>query len=126
MYRLKMIKNVNSKSAENIEPQRWDQLLIASLLFIAGNLMDYILTAHGISNGVYEEANPIIREYIDHFGIHKGLLLFKGLMGSFIIFGVIVFDKVCKEKGINFRSEFILYAGAIATTIAGALWLTGI
>ena len=96
MYKSEITRNANIKSIESINPQRWTQIIVASLLFILGNLIDYILTVYGISNRLYEEGNPIIQGYIDYFGLEKGLLLFKALMGGLIISGVIVFDKACQ------------------------------
>ena len=114
----------NIESTQTVESQNWFRIIIGIIAFIVGNIFDYRLTVYGISNGFYPEANPIARGYIIHFGLAKGLLLLKALLSVCIIFGVILFDQLCRKKGINFRSEFILYAGAIATTLAGLLWLT--
>jgi lysylphosphatidylglycerol synthetase-like protein (DUF2156 family) len=119
------MKKANLKEAEKTVNRRyWLQMILASLIFIVANAIDYTFTLYGLMYTNVREANPIIQGYMDIFGMKQGLLLYKSLMVGVIILGVIVFDRACKAKGIRFRSEYLLYAGAFLTAFAGALWLT--
>ncbi len=118
------MKRANLKEAEKTENRRyWLQMILASLVFILANAIDYTFTLYGLMYTNVREANPIIQGYMDVFGMKQGLLLYKSLMAGIIIAGVIVFDRACKAKGIRFRSEYLLYAGSLLTAFAGALWL---
>ncbi len=103
---------------------RWFQIMAASLAYIAAHVVDYLLTVHGIAVSASQEANPIVRGYMDYFGVGKGLMICKSLMSAVIILGVIATHIAYTKRGNKFRVEYILYAGAILTFSGGALWLT--
>lgn len=119
------MKRPDLKEAEKTGNSRYlMQMILASLVFILANAIDYTFTLYGLMYTNVREANPVIQGYMDIFGMKQGLLIYKSLMVGIIILGVIVFDRACKAKGIRFRSEYLLYAGAFLTVFAGALWLT--
>jgi hypothetical protein len=118
------MRRANLKEAEKAGNSRyWIQMILASLVFIVANAIDYTFTLYGLMYTNVREANPVIQGYMDIFGMKQGLLLYKSLMVGIIILGVIVFDQACKAKGIRFRSEYLLYAGSLLTAFAGSLWL---
>ncbi len=101
----------------------WLQIIVACLAYIAANIIDYRLTIYGIINTAYYEANPIAQGYMDLFGLQRGLLLYKAPMIGMIIFAVIIIDTMHRDKKIRFRPVYILYAGALLTTLGASLWL---
>lgn len=101
----------------------WLQIIMACLAYIVANIIDYQLTIYGIANTVYCEANPIAQGYMDLFGIQRGLLFYKAPMMGLIILAVIIIDAMYRNKKIRFRPVYILYAGALLTTLGGSLWL---
>lgn len=101
----------------------WLQIIVACLAYIAANIIDYYLTIYGITNTVYREANPIVQGYMDLFGLQRGLLFYKVPMMGMIILAVIIIDVMYKNKKNRFRPVYILYAGALLTTLGGSLWL---
>jgi hypothetical protein len=118
------MKRENLNEAEKTGNSRyWVQMILASLVFIVANAIDYTFTLYGLMYTNVREANPVIQGYMDVFGLKQGLLIYKSLMVGIIVLGVIVFDRACKAKGIRFRSEYLLYGGSILTAFAGLLWL---
>ena len=97
--------------------------MVAGLIYIAANAVDYHLTVYGIMNTAYREANPIVRGYMDLFGLTEGLMIYKVLMVGMIILAVVTVDLFYRSKSVRFRAEYILYAGALMTTLGGTLWL---
>lgn len=121
MRRLYSKNDLKTNKSKN--RRRWLQLITAGLTYILANVIDYRLTMYGAANTTYREANPIVREYMSVFGMIEGLMIYKTLMVSAIIFAVIMVDLFYRSKNIRFRSEYILYAGSIMTTLGGSLWL---
>ena len=98
---------------------------MASLTYIAANITDYLFTVAGIRTTAYGEGNPIIQVYMRYFGVEGGLLCYKLLLCTAIIFGMKALDLIYKERGlkVSISAEHILYGGAILTTSGGALWM---
>ena len=111
------------KTSKSKNRRRWLQIITAGLTYILANLIDYRLTMYGAANTNYREANPIALGYMSVFGMAEGLMIYKMLMVSAIISAVIMVDIFYRRKNIRFRSEYLLYAGAIMTTLGGSLWL---
>lgn len=112
-----------SKRAEEEGRQRWLRIIVASLTFVLANLIDYRLTIYGMTHTRFPEANPVIRGYMALFGVTKGLLIYKVLMVVMIVLAVITLDLVYRKKGLRRIPEYVLYPGAILTTLASSLWL---
>ncbi|MFC1716751.1 DUF5658 family protein [Candidatus Poribacteria bacterium] len=113
-----------AKTAEIENRLRWLQIVVAGIIYIVANAIDYHFTVYGMMNTPYREANPIVRGYMDLFGLQEGLLLYKGLMVGMIILAVIALDLVCRRKSVRLRPAYLLYAGALLTTMGGSLWVT--
>ncbi|MFC1714185.1 DUF5658 family protein [Candidatus Poribacteria bacterium] len=112
---------INTSKSKNWH--RWLEIIVAGLIYILANAFDYYLTVYGIMNTTYREANPIVRGYMDIFGLTEGLMIYKVLMVGLIILAVITVDLFYRKKNIRFRPEYILYVGALMTTLGGSLWL---
>ena len=102
----------------------WFHIMSASLAYITAHIFDYFLTVYGITADLSQEANPVVRGYMEFFGVGRGLVICKSLMCIIIILGTIVAHLACREKGNKIRVELILYAGSLMTLLGGALWLT--
>lgn len=96
---------------------------MASLAYIAANIIDYLLTISGVENDAFREGNPLLREYIELFGAGRGILICKLLACIGVICAMRVIDLAYKENKIRLRAEYILYGGAILMTLSGCLWL---
>ena len=107
-----------------VERNHWVHIMSASLAYIIAHIIDYFLTVYGITANLSQEANPVVRGYMEIFGVGRGLAICKSLMCTIIILGAIVAHLACREKGNKIRVEFILYAGSLMTLLGGALWLT--
>ena len=103
--------------------RRWFQIMAASLVYMTAHVVDYLFTVHGIAVNASQEANPLVKVYMDYFGVERGLMICKSLMSTIIIFGVIVTHIACSKEGNKIRVEYVLYGGAILTLLGGALWL---
>jgi len=99
--------------------------MLATLVYLAANTVDYFLTVSGIRNTLCREGNPIIQGYMDYFGVEKGLLSYKLLICAGLIIGMKALDIARKEGKlrVRIRAEHILYGGAILTASGGVLWL---
>ena len=97
--------------------------IMASLAYIAANVIDYLLTIPGVENDVFREGNPILLGYIELFGAGRGILLCKLLACIGVISAMRVIDLARKENKTRLRAEYILYGGAILMTLSGCLWL---
>ncbi len=95
---------------------------LASLIYIAANILDYFFTIQGLETTTLTEGNPIIQVYMDQFGVKTGLIGYKLLICIAIIVGMKAVDLIYKQRRRRFRVEIILYGGAILTTFGGALW----
>ena len=96
---------------------------MASLAYIAANVIDFLLTVPGVENNPLQEGNPVMRGYIDLFGARCGILICKLLVCIGVICAMRVINLAHREKRTRLRAEYILYGGAILTTLAGSLWL---
>jgi len=103
--------------------RHYKQLILASLTYILAHVFDYILTLHGLTKTNGEEANPFAQRYIDSFGLHLGLLIFKLQMIFIVIIAAIGIEYVYRNRQSKIRSDYILTVGAILTFIGGSLWL---
>ncbi len=112
-----------TKTIESKNWHRWLEIIAAGLIYILANAFDYYLTVYGVMNTTYREANPIARGYMDIFGLTEGLMIYKVLMVGLIILAVITVDLFYRKKNIRFRAEYILYVGALMTTLGGSLWV---
>ena len=112
------------KLARDSKWRSWFHVALASLVYILAHIADYSFTVYGIANSETQEANPIIKGYMDIFGIGPGLAICKSLMCAIIILGVIATRIAYRRKGSEFRVEFLLYLGSFVTLLGGALWLT--
>ena len=99
------------------------EFIAACLTYIIAHVVDYLFTVPAITDTVFEDGNPIIQEYISHFGIENGLLVYKLLICGSVILGMKSVDFVYKNKETKFRVKYILYGGAILTAFGGSLWL---
>ena len=96
---------------------------MASLAYMAANMIDYLLTISGVENDAFREGNPILRGYIELFGAGHGILICKLLVCIGVVCAMRVIDLAHKENKAKLRAEYILYGGAILTTLGGCLWL---
>ena len=115
---------VSAKTAETKNWLQWLQIVVAGLIYIGANAIDYHFTVYGMTNTPYREANSIVLGYMHLFGLKEGLILYKALMIAMIILGVIILDLEFRKKNIRFKPVYLLYAGALLTTIGGSLWFT--
>lgn len=97
--------------------------ITATLMYIAANVIDYLFTIQGVGDNPLREANPIVRLYIDLFGAIHGVLICKLLICTGVIAAMRVVHIAHREKWTRLRADYILYAGAILTTLGGSLWL---
>jgi hypothetical protein len=104
--------------------RHWFHIALASLIYILAHIADYSFTVYGIANSEVQEANPIVRGYMNTFGIRPGLAICKSFMCAIIILGVIATRIGYRRKGTEFRVEFFLYLGSFITLLGGVLWLT--
>lgn len=103
------------------------RFMLAAFTFFAANTFDYVLTAFGLNKNMFAEANPIIRPYLYLWGLN-GLRFFKIALCVFIVLGIEVWHRACKEKNIKsrfiefFKPERLLYGSAVLAALAGVLW----
>jgi len=100
------------------------QLLLAILAYILANIFDYIVTLYGLAYTNASEANPIAKSYIAYFGVNIGLLIFKSIIVSMVIIGILAFYQLRKTEKIRLKPEHILSIGTIITFLGASLWLT--
>jgi hypothetical protein len=128
------LENKNREESSQLdkvqEPQkkgircRWMHIIIAILVYIAAHIVDGLFTVRGVAIDATMEANPVLQIYMDCFGVGKGLLICKSLMGAVVIPGMIVAHMAYEKRRSKFRVEYILYAGSFLTFLGGALWIT--
>ena len=100
------------------------EFTVATGTYIAGSTVDYLFTAAGLMNGVIPELNPIYNQMISKFGVYYGLLIPKMLICG----GVIAACKYANDRppnkntNIRFKSKYLLYPGALLTSVVGASW----
>ena len=97
--------------------------IISILTYTAANVADYLFTIRGLDGNPLREANPILRGYIEIFGAVSGILICKLLICIGVISAMRVVHLAHMEKRTRLRAEYILYGGAILTTLGGSLWL---
>jgi CheY-like chemotaxis protein len=109
---------------KNVKSNYWSRITLACLIYIVSNAYDYYMTVFGIINRKSQEGNAVIQQYIDFFGLHKGVLFYKSFMCSLIIFAVIIFSLMYEyEEKKRIIPEFILYSGSFITLFAVTMWL---
>lgn len=96
--------------------------ILASLVYVTAHVIDFLFTVPGVKHTMFEEGNPIIQGYIDLFGLEYGILSYKLLVCAAVILGMKAVDLACEERKVRLRPEYILYGGALLTTLGGALW----
>jgi hypothetical protein len=99
------------------------RIIVACLVFVAANAIDYLMTVSGIINSKFQEGNPVIQGYIDHFGLYNGVLIYKLLICNFILLGMLILKFKYKKEARKFKPEYILYFGSIFMLFGGMLWL---
>ncbi|MGB9596076.1 MAG: DUF5658 family protein [Candidatus Poribacteria bacterium] len=116
--------NIKSLSRASIRTIfcHYRQLILAILVYILAHIFDYIITLQGLTNTSGEEANPFAQKYMDFFGLHKGLLIFKLQMIIIVMIAAFGIEHLYRNKGSKIRSEYILTIGAIFTFLGGSLW----
>jgi len=106
------------------KPKYWSRIILACLIYLIVNAYDYFMTVSGILAHKAQEGNPIIQIFIDHFGLHNGVLIYKIIICSFITLGVLFFSFVYEyEEQKRLLPEYILYGGSIVTLFAVAMWI---
>ncbi|MDQ1317336.1 MAG: two-component system, OmpR family, alkaline phosphatase synthesis response regulator PhoP [Candidatus Poribacteria bacterium] len=102
----------------------WSRIMLACFIYIVSNAFDYYMTVFGIINRKAQEGNIIIQQYINFFGLHNGVLIYKIFMCSLIILAIIIFSLIYEYKGKKrIIPECILYSGSFITLIAVTMWL---
>ena len=96
---------------------------MASLAYIIANVTDYLFTVSGVEKEPFREGNPIVQGYIYFFGASRGILICKLLACIGVICAMRVINLAYREKRTRLRAEYVLYGGAILTTLGGSLWL---
>ncbi len=110
--------------------KRWYRislLVLAVILYITANVMDYRYTINGITHGISPEGNPVGQDFIKLFGLKKGLQLYKALLVISVIIGTTLFEiGYCQKKKFispTTISCWILGIGAILTLLAVGMWI---
>jgi len=99
------------------------KMIVACLIFIAANALDYITTVTGIITDKYKEGNTIIQYYINLFGLYEGILVYKLIICGFIMFGLLIFSYKYKREARKYKPENFLYTGSVIMLIASVIWL---
>ncbi|MBD3181237.1 hypothetical protein GF312_03025 [Candidatus Poribacteria bacterium] len=107
----------------NIEFSDDMEFTIASFTYIMAHVVDYLFTISGVELSPLNEGNLIIRNYMNMMGIEQGLLFYKGVMCAGVILGMKAVQLSYRKRNIKFKVQYILYGGAVATTLGGTLWL---
>lgn len=102
--------------------RHYRQLILAIFVYILAHVFDYIITLQGLVNTSGKEANPFAQKYMDFFGLHKGLLIFKLQMIIIVISAAFGIEHIYRSKGSKIRSDYILIIGVILTFLGGSLW----
>lgn len=102
--------------------RHYRQLILAILVYILAHIFDYIITLQGLTNTSGEEANPFAQKYMEFFGLHKGLLIFKLQMVIIVMASAFGIEYIYRNKRSKIKSHYILTIGAILTFLGGSLW----
>jgi hypothetical protein len=102
--------------------RRYKQFILATLVYFLAHVFDYILTLNGLTKTNGEEANPFAQRYMEFFGLHIGLLIFKMQMFCIVVLAAFGLEHICRKKKSRIKSEYILTIGAILTFLGGSLW----
>jgi hypothetical protein len=117
------MENIRHQKTNRFEGlRRYKQFILAILLYFLAHVFDYILTLNGLTKTHGEEANPFARKYMDFFGLHLGLLIFKLQMFCIVILAAFGIEYIYRNKKPRIKSEYILTIGAILTFLGGGLW----
>jgi hypothetical protein len=101
---------------------RYKQFILAALAYFLAHVFDYILTLNGLTRTNGEEANPFAQRYMEFFGLHLGLLIFKLQMFVIVVLAALGIEIIYRKKRSRIKSEYILTIGAILTFLGGSLW----
>lgn len=116
------LASINDNKTE--KSNYWSRIMLACFIYIVSNAYDYYITVFGIINRKAQEGNVVIQQYIDFFGLNKGVLFYKSLMCSLIIFSVIIYSLMYEyEEKKRIIPECILYSGSFITLLAVTMWL---
>ncbi|MEK7399381.1 MAG: DUF5658 family protein [Candidatus Poribacteria bacterium] len=102
--------------------RRYKQFILATLLYFLAHVFDYILTLNGLTKTNGEEANLFAQRYMEFFGLHIGLLIFKMQMFCIVVLAALGLEHIYRKKKSRIKSEYILTIGAILTFLGGSLW----
>lgn len=102
---------------------RHGDYLLGAATFVAANLLDYALTVNGIERTGLPEGGVVMRQYIDTFGLYKGLLVGKTLLCGSVLAGMKVLDSLERRALTALRPKPYLYAGAGLVGAGGLSWL---
>lgn len=100
----------------------YKQFLMATIAYVLANVYDYIVTLYGLKYTDATEANPIAVSYINLFGAHIGLLIFKSLIVSFVVLGMIAIFCLYKNKKTRLNPEYLLSIGTALTFLSASMW----
>jgi CheY-like chemotaxis protein len=120
---IKLSKLLNDD--DKIEKSKyWPRIILACLIYLIVNAYDYYMTISGILARKAREGNPIVQTYIDYFGLHNGVLIYKIIICSLITLSVLIFSFIYEyEESKRLLPEYILYGGSIVTLFAVAMWI---
>jgi len=97
------------------------QLLKPTLTYIASHIVDTHLTLRGLSNR--GEGNPFMLAWMEWLGVTQGIIVFKLLLISLILFGVVLTRTKSKRESRSMDLSWVLYGGALLTFLCSTLWL---
>ncbi len=110
--------------------KRWYRIILLAvtvMLYIVANVADYHYTVYGIENGIAEEGNSVAQNFIDIFGLAKGLSFYKILLVTLILIGAILSDlEYCQKNKYLFPNNIaclLLCLGTATTLIAVKMWI---
>lgn len=98
------------------------QFILATLAYFLAHVFDYILTLNGLTRTNGEEANLLAQRYMEYFGLHLGLLIFKMQMFCIVVLAALGLEQIYRKKKSRIKPEYILAIGAILTFLGGSLW----
>ena len=97
------------------------EFIVAGSTYVAATITDYLYTIPGINS--VGEGNPAIIPYISELGADMGLKICKASIGINVLIGLKAVDSAYKANKTNFKAKYVLYPGAILTTLGGLSWL---
>lgn len=102
-------------------------MIKALILYIFANIYDYSLTVYGLLNNRAEEWNWMAQKFMDAYGIHIGLSLYKSILIVIPVIACIIFKCLAKRyPRLVMRRRIlrlVLISGSVVMIIASSLWL---